>query len=196
MQLVHRLQDYGTIDDEQVELGFQAEQQTLDRLIVNGTQVESSALGHVHIYVVHTRDQVTKSCRQGRLQSHFRTQRCRVHEPEDDGDAFYGGEPDTPILVMESLLYDIPEHVGAVRKGDAVEEKWHAHLTDVRVLRVANVPQTGIQRQGQLVVLMVIDGMHSLLNNEILLTPNEESTMIPGCSIKGVSVQGEYIHAM
>lgn len=141
MQLVDGLQDHWAIHDEQVELGFQAEQQTLDRLIVNGTQVESGPLRHVHIYVVHASDQVTKSRRQRRLQSHFGAQRRRVHEPEDDRDALHRCEPDPPIRVMERLLHDVPEHVRTVRQGDAVEEQGDAHLADVRVLRVANVPE-------------------------------------------------------
>lgn len=73
VQLVNGLEHDWSVDDEEIELGFQAEQQTLDRLIVNGTQIESGALGHVHIDIVHASDQVTKSCGQRRLQSHFGT---------------------------------------------------------------------------------------------------------------------------
>lgn len=96
VQLVDGLQDDGPIDDEQVELGLQAKQQTFNRLIVNGSQVEGGPLGYVHIYVVHTSNQVTKSCCQGRLQSHLGPQRGRVHEPG----ARHSGEQLTSIIMF------------------------------------------------------------------------------------------------
>lgn len=45
---------------------------------------------------------------------------------------------------MEGLLHDVPEDVGSVGQRDAVQEQRNAHLANVRVLRVANVPEAGM----------------------------------------------------
>lgn len=85
-------------------------------------------------------------------------------------------EAHPPVLVVELFLYDTPEHVRPRGQRDAMQQERNAHLADVRVFRVAQVPQ--------------------VLDQQVLLAPDEEAAVVLGGFCKGVAVQRDYVETL
>lgn len=82
-------------------------------------------------------------------------------------------EPNAPVVVVELLLDDAPEDVRAGGQRDAMQQQRHAHLADVRVLGVAQVPQR--------------------LDQQVLLAPDEEAAMLLGRLGERIPVQRDRV---
>jgi hypothetical protein len=62
-------------------------------------------------------------------------------QPDDDGDPLDGGEAHARVGLVEELADEAAEHVCAAWQRHAVQQHWHTHRADVRMARVAHVPQ-------------------------------------------------------
>ena len=114
----------------------------LNSIIVNGSKIEGGPLSHLDVQVVHAGDEVTECIGQSSLEGQIGTQGSRIHEPGHDSDTLHCHKANSPVTVVELLLYHFPEDIRPRWQGDAVEEQWNSHLADVRVLCIAHIPQT------------------------------------------------------
>jgi hypothetical protein len=95
---------------------------------------------------------------------------------------------------MEEFLENLPEVVTANWQGDAVEKQRDANLRDVRVLRVAQFPQAELVIHIRIFITLI--ELYSLSDQEILLAPDEESTMVSSCLCKRITVKNQSVQAL
>ncbi len=83
-------------------------------------------------------------------------------------------EADSPVFGSEVVVADFPEHVGALRQSEAVENQWDGDVGDLRVLRAKQQPELG--------------------DEQVLLGPDEEAPMLTDRIVERLRVQTQVLH--
>lgn len=98
--------------------------------------------------------------------------------------------------MMERFLDDVPENVQSTRQSDAMQQNWDAHLTNVSMLRIEQIPKTKKPQNLCSLRRKLHKNKIVLFNEEIFLAPDEKTSMVPRRPDQRVAVQAHDVQRL